>query len=153
MDADLRYSVQTLGQIVDAAIGRAEVRLRLLAASDPLQRGDVAEFSVLAQEAAQFGARIVLSDELGNWVVDSGGGHGVAPGTGCHSVGRARRGAAGNQLGPRCGRPSGADGDGAGAARLAGTCFNLTASLRQSVLQAELPQGEDADRVDRRDLR
>lgn len=138
VDDDLRYSVQTLGQIVDAAIGRAEVRLRLLAASDALQRGDVASFSELAQEAAQFGAHIVLSDQAGQWPVDTGGGHGVKP--------------AKNAIpwdAPETRPATTWAHDEAGLPVLLVTVpvmrdgkhiFNLTASLRQSALQAELAQ-------------
>jgi PAS domain S-box-containing protein len=68
----LRISVQTLAQVVDNAVGRTAERLRLLAASPSLQRGDIAAFTQLAQEAAEFGARIVLTDPQGHTALDTG---------------------------------------------------------------------------------
>ena len=138
VDDNLRYSVQTLGQIVDAAIGRAEVRLRLLAASDALQRGDVASFSELAREASQFGAHIVLSDRAGKWLVDTGGGHGVKPAADAIPWNLPETRPATTWAHDEAGLPvllvtvpvmRGGE-----------HIFNLTASLRQSALQAELPQ-------------
>jgi PAS domain S-box-containing protein len=138
VDDDLRYSVQTLGQIVDAAIGRAEVRLRLLAASDAVQHGDVASFSELAREAAQFGAHIVLSDQAGQWLVDTGGGHGVKP---------AKDAIPWNVPDTRPATTWAHDEAGlpvllvtVPVMRDGQHIFNLTALLRQSALQAELPQ-------------
>jgi PAS domain S-box-containing protein len=138
VDDNLRYSVQTLGQIVDAAIGRAEVRLRLLATSESLQRGDVASFSELALEAAQFGARIVLSNQNGQWLVDTGGGHGVKPATDAIPWNVTDTHPATTWAHDEAGLPV-----------LLVTVpvirdgkhiFNLTASLRQSILQTELLQ-------------
>jgi PAS domain S-box-containing protein len=71
LDSELHHEVNLLGSTVDAQIGQTEARLRVLATSDSLARGDIAGFAPLLSAAGKLGARIVVRNPGGAWVADS----------------------------------------------------------------------------------
>ena len=74
----LRETARGLAQLVDREFAQAEILLHTLAATQELQRGDLAEFDRLARETAMDGGAIVLVNQAGQELLDSGLPAGVA---------------------------------------------------------------------------
>ena len=77
-EAALRETARGLDQLVDREFAQAEILLRTLAATQELQRGDLAEFDRLARETAIMGGDVVLVDQAGRELLDTGVPAGVA---------------------------------------------------------------------------
>ncbi len=77
-EAALRETARGLVQLVDREFAEAEILLHTLAATQELQRGDVAEFDRLARDTVLLGGAIVLVDQAGQELLDTGVPAGVA---------------------------------------------------------------------------
>ncbi len=74
----LRETARGLEQVVDREFAQAEILLHTLAATQELQRGDLAEFDRLARDTTIMGGDIVLVDQAGQELLDTGVPAGVA---------------------------------------------------------------------------
>ncbi len=74
----LRETARGLGQLVDREFAQAEILLHTLAATQELQRGDLAEFDRLARDTTIMGGDIVLVNQAGEELLDTGVPAGVA---------------------------------------------------------------------------
>ncbi len=77
-ETTLREAARGLDQLVDREFAQAEILLHTLAATQELQRGDLAEFDRLARDTAIMGGDIVLVDQAGQELLNTGVPAGVA---------------------------------------------------------------------------
>ncbi len=68
----LRETARGLSQLVDREFGQAEILLHTLAATQELQRGDTAALDRLARDTTIMGGDIVLVDQAGQELLDTG---------------------------------------------------------------------------------
>ena len=71
-EAALREAARGLDEVVDREFVQAEVLLRTLAATQELQRGEIAEFDRLARATVVMGGALVLVDQTGQELLDTG---------------------------------------------------------------------------------
>jgi PAS domain S-box-containing protein len=75
----LRESARGLSQVLDREFAQAQTFLRTLAATDELERGDMAAFDRLARATEVMGGDVILVDHAGHARVDTGAAVGAPP--------------------------------------------------------------------------